>query len=225
MAIAYVNSGAGGVDTVAGTSISASAISAITGNFIVVSVRAYSIKDNFVSSVTDTAGNTYTKATSILQSGDGLELWYAYNITGNASNVITANLDGSYRYRYIIAAQYSGVYTGGDPLDVTATGGHAGGSASITSGTFTTTQADELVVASATIAQSNTSWTAGSGYTKRADSPQAVTSLEDKIVSSLLTNDTASYTNSSATESKSIVVATFVESFTTANTSNFFLMF
>jgi hypothetical protein len=76
-----------------------------------------------ISSVTDTAGNTWSEA--ILRShpsSDRASIWYAKNCAGGA-NTVTVNFSGN-TYGGIAIAEYSGCDTAA-PLDVTA-GGHGG---------------------------------------------------------------------------------------------------
>jgi hypothetical protein len=150
MAIAYVNGAAANGGAVNATTISAAAINATTGNFIVVGFSSYQGAAGVVTGVTDTAGNTYQQAGSD-ESADGTHhasVWYAENITGNASNVVTGTYTGSSAYRCIVVAQFSGValsgsYDQASTLNITSSGTtHTSGN------TGTTTQADEVVVGS-----------------------------------------------------------------------------
>ena len=95
------------------------ALSTTSGNFIVVIVGLYSTTTT-VSSISDTAGNTYVKAI-----GENLglwnerkEIWYAENITGNANNITTVTFSASVLYRYISVAEFSGVATSSSLDDI-----------------------------------------------------------------------------------------------------------
>lgn len=167
------------------------------GNLLVVLLSGWNAET--VSSVTDTAGNTYywTGQRSPYTNTDSgfTEIWYAYNITGGASNVVTVNYSGTVTYREVTVYQYSGIDTS-DPYDVGNTGG--GGSSSGTSqstGSANTTQADE-VIAAVYAEYDAGSCTAGSGFTVRYDGTYFCS--EGRIVSS-----TGSY-NSSLTYSASV---------------------
>lgn len=190
--------------------LTTSAQSLTTGNFVVVGVRFYVPETEYiVNSVTDTAGNTYVKAIGRKTAYDSCrnELWYTYNATGNASNVITANISGNVQYWGVVAVQYSGILTT-DPLDVTAIGDTASGTL-VTSAAFTTTREGQLIVAITehdnTVGQT---WTAGSGYTIQVQDAGNVVTLEDKIVVPIQTNIIASMTLG-VTRNLSINVATF----------------
>jgi len=198
MAIAYVNSASGG-SRLSLTSISTNAFSVTTGNLIVVGVR--NDGGGAVTGVSDTAGNTYTQISAIVP----YSLFYAKNITGNASNVITASFGASI-FNAIDAVQYSGLDKT-SPLDATATG-TGSGSTTITSGTFSTSSADQIIVAGCQQSFVGASWTAESNYTKRVESYENITMIEDKIVSTTQSSITSS-ASSSSTVDKVILVATF----------------
>jgi len=68
---------------------------------------------------------------------------------------------------------------------------------------------DEVIVAATEVASTAGGWTAGGGYVIRIEtSPSKVLMMEDKIVSSIQSNVTASASHDAA-NSKTIVVATF----------------
>jgi hypothetical protein len=210
MAIAFVNSAEGHDYTgAAGGSIAAAALNVTTGNLLVASIRGNDSSATGVSSLTDTASNTWTRATSIL-SNDGIvghELWYCKNATGNASNVVTANFSGVPTYRGIVVAQYSGVDTSA-PLDATATGKTSGAS-TVSSGSLSTVQADEVLIAAGTYENTfSLTWTADTGFTIDIQDSQTALMLSRKIVSSTQSGITITNTISTS-EPQSIVVATF----------------
>lgn len=123
---AFVNFGNNGADAPS-TTIAASAINATGGNLIVGAVK-YEGASSTTVTVADTAGNTYTVLTGRKHSTANLWVYpfYARNITGNASNVVTATFGASQQYRGIAVAQYSGLDTGAGVLlfdDVAETSG------------------------------------------------------------------------------------------------------
>lgn len=203
-AIAYVNN-AVGVDN-SGSSITSKATaswSSTTGNLNVVCVRT---AGGTVSSITDTASNTYTNIAGFAPAGDRLEIWYAKNTTGNASNVVTANFSST-NFVTVLVMEYSGADTSA-PLDTSATSSSTT-STTVTSNSFTTTAANEVLVACAQVASVSVAWSAGSGYTKRyPSSGNTVVIGEDNIVSSVQTGVTATATTTGA-NNKTIIVATF----------------
>ena len=147
MAITLVNSAVTN-DATAATTIASAAFNATTGNAVLVGVSAYDT-DGVVTGVTDTAGNTYVRAGSDegLDATHHMSVWYALNITGNASNVVTATYTGSSAYRILGVSQFSGLATTGAYDQTSAikiTGPET--TTHTSNNTGTTTQADELVL-------------------------------------------------------------------------------
>lgn len=173
MAISLVNSvgvTAGG----ASTTIASTALSMSTGNFVYVMVT---LLTGTVSSVTDTAGNTYVNVpgATVTLGIARTEVWYAKNITGNASNVVTANLSGSFGGRRIHVLQYSGVDLTsplGDDNTATVNPGTS------ISASVTTTTANELIIASAA---GDTDFTATAPLTARVNTNTSKESTGDQI--------------------------------------------
>jgi hypothetical protein len=168
------------------TTIAASATSHTAGNLLAVIVgnSKSGTSGVTVSSISDTAGNTYTfidKRTEYNSSsgytGD-IEIWYAKNISGNANNVVTATFSASTEYREISVLQYSGADTSA-PYDVSNTG--TGTSTSQSTAASTTTYADEVIVAGYYEAATGT-FTAGTNFALRYDGTYLGT--EGRVVSS-----------------------------------------
>lgn len=109
MADPTIVQGTGAASASGSTTIAAAAISTTTGNFLIAVVNKYQ-SGTTVTGVSDTAGNTYTRAGSS-QGGDSnhtQETWYTADpITGNASNVVTATFSGSSSYRTIAVMEVS----------------------------------------------------------------------------------------------------------------------
>jgi len=179
MAIAYVN-GVGNYESASATTIAAPAANHTTGNLLVVFVGFHAATAT-VSSIADTAGNTYTYVASAVYSSNRIECWYAKNITGNANNVVTATFSASVNYRTITVDQYSGCDPSA-PLDQYNTG--SGNSKTPTTGNITTTAADEVLVAGVYL-RIGYNITAGTNYTLRTltNSAPSAGASEDRIVS------------------------------------------
>lgn len=97
---------------------------------------------NAVTSVVDTAGNTYTKIDHCVLGGSYRgEVWYAKNVTGHASNIVTVTWAAAVWYRTLEVLQYTGL-SATTPYDATAQGGATSGV--ITIGALTTTKWDEF---------------------------------------------------------------------------------
>lgn len=107
------------------STIASDSINITGGNTIVVVTLAvdpeYGTNPPTVTSITDTASNTYTRCGPIDQVDTWIncEMWVATNVTGNSSNIVTANLSGNGGSRKIAVIQYSGLATS-DVYDTTA---------------------------------------------------------------------------------------------------------
>jgi hypothetical protein len=189
MAIAFVNRATATAHG-SGSTVVTAAQNHTTGNLLVVGVK-WEGGGITVNSVTDTAGNTYTPLTARNNGGGdpSFQAFYAKNITGNASNILTATFSNSSpNFTWIAAFQYSGCDTSA-PFDQENFG--SGTSTSGTTGSITTTLADEVLVSFTALAGGVTSFTPGSGYTERWDGPVDsgidTGTGEDQIVSSIST--------------------------------------
>jgi hypothetical protein len=212
MAIAYVNSGTGrDYSGPTSAALTAAATSLTAGNAIIVAARFFDTTSTVVvSSVTDTAGNTYGAGPAKLTSGgaEQLIIWFALNTLGHASNVVSVNLSAAVQFWGVVTAQYSDLATA-SAYDTTANATSGGGT--MTTGAFTTDTADELLFAVAQVAGTGRTWTptAGGGYTIRAQDADNVTVVQDKIVSAIQTGVTTSIDCSDGVTAKSMLVATF----------------
>jgi hypothetical protein len=157
-----------------------------------------------LTSVTDTAGNTYTKKTERRQAGaDAVQIAYAFNIASSAGNTVTANFSGTINGSSIRVLQYSGLTTT-DPFDVEAGGN--GSSTAATSSSVSTNQADELLI--------NAAVNFGGGVTWSPTSPWVteVTETSNCAVDERIVSATASYSAAqtpSATTDWAIAFASF----------------
>lgn len=159
-AIAFVSRSDGG-DTGSSSSVVTGTLSTSTGNLLTLAVSA----DNPITtctSVTDTAGNTWNQAVHIADANTMLEIWYAYNITGNASNAVTCNFNTSSTYRAASQNQFSGVATLCDPKVDAQTG--TGNSTSLSTSSINAVT-NSVIYAFATFFGATDAWTAGTGYT------------------------------------------------------------
>ncbi|HXG19026.1 MAG TPA: LamG-like jellyroll fold domain-containing protein [Methylomirabilota bacterium] len=127
-----------------------------------------------VQSVRDSAGNTYSLAIGPT-SGTGLRqsIYYAKNIVGGG-NTVTVTFSQPAVYPDIRILEYRGVTT----LDVTA--GASGRGAAASSGSATTTAANELIFGANTVATSTTG--PGTGFTSRIITVPDGDIAEDRIV-------------------------------------------
>jgi hypothetical protein len=127
-----------------------------------------------VQSVQDTAGNVYSLAIGPT-SGTGLRqsIYYAKNILGG-NNTVTVTFTQPATYPDIRILEYKGVST----LDVTA--GASGTGSTSSSGSATTTAANELIFGANTVSTDTRG--PGSGFTSRIITPIDSDIAEDKIV-------------------------------------------
>jgi hypothetical protein len=126
-----------------------------TGNLIIVTAGW---PNGGTASVTDSNGNSYATAVGPTTNGLISQIWYAANIVGG-TNAVTVNFDTSYNDMVSIF-EYSGIATS-SPFDVTHS--NTGSNSSLDTGSVTTTQANELIFASA-YGNSSGPLTAGPNY-------------------------------------------------------------
>ena len=134
-----------------------------TGNLLVATV---SRQHGNAITMSDTAGNTWYQAgTDFLEAGNTntMSIFYAYNITGHASNVVTATLGGGATGAYFVLAvrEFDGFGTRDPYVDYEH--GDGNGTAPAT-GSLTSVANDETLVVALTEADGQ-SITAGSGFT------------------------------------------------------------
>lgn len=192
----------------AATSIACPAISTTTGNLLVIFFRQ-SGNTNLPSSVADTAGNTFHgngQADISGVGGDAITHYYAYNITGNASNVVTVTWGGNESFRAITCLEFSGVGSS-DPLDQVVTTRQSS-STSITSGSVTTTQNDEIIAIGVGTGSTSATYTPDTGYTLGPTVTSKDAASEYKVVSSIQGGITPAM-SADVTTNWGMVVATF----------------
>jgi hypothetical protein len=99
--------------------------------------------------VTDTAGNTWVKATEFYNGGTfiGIDIWYAKNCLSGANTVSFSGGFGS-PFDGIIVAEFSGIDTT-SPFDQEQSAEGDFATATPNSGNITTTQADEVLIGGA----------------------------------------------------------------------------
>jgi hypothetical protein len=103
VAISFVNIAENSGDA-GGGSIASPAASHTSGNFLVVFVNNANSRD--VTSMSDTALNTYTFRGTNSNGADRQHVWTATSITGNANNVVTASFaPNSPQFRRIFVLQ------------------------------------------------------------------------------------------------------------------------
>jgi hypothetical protein len=164
MAIAFVNSFFSGGST-SGTSATVGPKALTAGNLLVLIVACKSTALT-VSTITDTAGNTFTScgANSVSTANFRTEVFYVPNARANASNTVTVTMSGTVTDLNLAILQYSGAATT-SPFDVAVTS--TGSGTALTSGSFTPSTTNEVGVAFGIQTNAVTGDTAGTNYTLR----------------------------------------------------------
>ena len=152
------------------------------GNLNVIAIGWYDATAT-ITSVTDSVGNVYTRAGTPTSTGDNghLVFYYAKNIVAAAANTITVKFSNPVAWPDIRAEEYQGVDLT-NPLDGVV--GASGNSASLDSGSLTTTNASDLLIGASYVANSVTGPGPGSQFTQRQMSGGGEI-LEDRTVSSV----------------------------------------
>jgi hypothetical protein len=172
------------------TSVSVAYTTAQTAGDLNIVAVGWGDTTSAISSVTDSKGNIYTRAVGpTATTGLQQAIYYAKSIAAG-SNTVTVTFNQAAAYPDIRILEYKGLNPT-SPLDVTAAG--AGNGTSASSGSATTTSANELIFGSGTT--TGTAFTApGSGFTTRVLNIYG-NMAEDKTVSSTGSN-AATATNS-----------------------------
>jgi len=132
----------GAFDGSSDTTMQATFSSPVTAGNLIIVALAYQSPSS-TATVSDTQGNTYSAATGPTVNanmGSGFTSYIFYTIAGSTgSNTVVATLANTETYRRILIHEYSGV----DTFDVASAA--TGNSATLDSGSATTTQATELI--------------------------------------------------------------------------------
>lgn len=189
------------------------------GSIILVAVEFDTGLTNSVNSVTDTAGNTYTRILSKNEAGVfNLEMWYAINITTTSSNIVHATDTSGGVDSVICAEEWTGESS--SPIDVSVSANDGGApSTALNSGTTaTTSKVNELIWCAGAVAGSANTLTAGAGFSNVTQNSTTFSTLgiESKTVSALGTQSGTFTANTSGSwccgvVTISIATATFLE--------------
>ena len=145
--VSYVNGSIASSGSGTGTTWTAPAIATTAGNTLIVGTSGYT-SGSTVTGITDTAGNAFVKL-GTTGGGDTthkMDVWAAYNVLANATNVVTLTYNQATAFRVVAVAQFSGLAANGYDatsafkLDSAAIATHA------TANTTMTAQVSELVV-------------------------------------------------------------------------------
>lgn len=133
------------------------------GNTIIVTVWYFG-GGRIISTVTDSAGNSYTQDKSIKNGSLGCDVWSKSNATGGTGVTITVTPDANAIITFT-AAEFSGLVTA-SPLDGTGSTNTGGGGVAPSTGTFSTTNANDLLIATFASTQINSNLALPSGFTR-----------------------------------------------------------
>jgi hypothetical protein len=145
-------------------SISAPALKTTTGNCMVVAVSCYQNDPaSVVSSVQDTAGNSYTyvTGTDVYANNAGVRFYICPNATGNAANVIKVNFSSNQTYATCYVWEVVGAALS-SPVETVSTG--TGNSTTPLTGNLVTSNANDLILAFCWSPQATFTSTPNSGY-------------------------------------------------------------
>lgn len=166
---ALVGTDTRGNDGANNTTVASAAKTTTTGNLLAVFVCSQEgAGSTTIDSVADTAGNTYTAGTHYGAGGGGAmcRWFYAYNITGNAANVVTATFSGNTRYKHIIQIEISGLDTTASVLSGQSGNTNFSGS-TIQPGSFTLSGSGIFLYG--TVSTHDRSWSPDGSYTELTD--------------------------------------------------------
>jgi hypothetical protein len=151
---AFVNS-THALNSASAATLALPALSLTTGNHIFVHIR-WEVSATNVTSVTDTAGNTYTPLTKLVNAtGPIVSQWfYKLNAAGNASNVVTVTWSVATSWRWASSMQFSSVAAA--TFDLEQATGTSAASTTVTSGSFSTSAAG-LILAGRSVYNGQTS--------------------------------------------------------------------
>ncbi len=179
--VAHVQS-ASASGSASGTSLAAVFSSDNTAGNLIVAAVSFDSSEGTIWTCSDTRGNTYAQATFThdTRHGKTLGICYAANVTSGANTVTVSFGGASQTWRRMAIAEYSGV-AAVSPLDVdgVATNSTGTNTTSVTTNSFITTQAGDLIVAAVISDSGNTTITSGSGFTEREDTQEIA--IEDQI--------------------------------------------
>ncbi|HYY69059.1 MAG TPA: hypothetical protein VE734_04955 [Terriglobales bacterium] len=181
--LAFVRA-ANNLSSTGGTSISVN-MTNNAGDALLVACRQGADQTSIVS-VTDSAGNSYTKIGSSASGGNREDaLFLATNVLARAANTISCNFASNLTATEgIVAEEFSGVASASVVDQSTAISDSSGATTALSTGSVTTTNANDLLVYEIT-ASTDESFTAGSGYVVPTNGSNARQAMQYRTVASL----------------------------------------
>ena len=182
-------------------------------NLLLLAVRVGSASD-ILTSVTDSAGNTWTLAKKQTFSGDHFFYVYYMGACLAGANTVTVSVSSSVTIRLAIL-EYNDFAAGGAALDQVNSA--QGTSNAPNSGNITTTVATELLFCGVSISTAS-GFTAGTNFTVREEVALKI-STEDRAVTSIGTYS-GSWTIDLGSDSWACIIATFMAAATITRVSS-----
>ncbi len=139
-----------------------------------------------ITSVTDTAANTYTKIANALSTGRESALFFATNVKASSGNTISCNFASTSGREAIVVEEFSGV----GALDGSVTASNNSATTNLPSGNLATTNANDLLVYEVNVGADST-FTAGPGYAIPPGGSNARLAMQFTTVSSQGTYSTS----------------------------------
>lgn len=143
-------------------STASATISASGAGHLVTAAIRLTDQTTSITSVTDSAGNTYAVTSALDYSTFRMFLAYGVQVSGGATTV-TVNFSGATSGRFLVDEYSGNASTNAATFDVVGTGTGTGTSAAAS--TFTPAASGELIVAVMGRAAAAATWTAGASYT------------------------------------------------------------
>lgn len=158
--------------------------------------------------VSDSAGNTWTQAGTYSTGATGThESAMFYVANASAVTSVTCTWSGSISGRVDVTLyEFTGADTS-SPLDTTVNSANSGTGTSLTSGTFTTANANDALVYWVSTAGNPGTWTPGAGYSFNTNGNGARGAMQAEIVSSIQTSQTTSMSWVNSLSSDSVFAA------------------
>jgi hypothetical protein len=215
MALSVPNFVVGG-QAAASTTAVTTTFSTTTGNTLVAAVRVNGAA-NLLSNVRNAAATNFTQIAASVITNSGVFqttfLYYLANITGNATEAITANFSGSTPDTGICCWEIAG--STGIP-DVATTGVNNANATTCPSSPFTTAFTNEIILAMGSFPQINETMSFSGGYTlDSAAFPTAAgaqyCAAAHQIVSTGQSSVTVTITASSSIAGSTLSVASFIQ--------------
>lgn len=221
-AITFVNAVADDDAGIDGTTLSLAATNHTAGNllYVIGHTQNNCVGLGITLSVSNTAGDTFTSIGTLQQGPNGFtceQHWYAKNIIGNASDVVTLTASGSSHLKAMTVLQFSGLDTV-SPLDVGLNPKFGSSVATVTSNAYTTTAASEVLIGGVGVYSIGETYTpdatdcAGGAFTiptGATGTTNQVTTAQYCIVSSTQTSVTQTITLGTSNVEPALLVATF----------------